>query len=106
MLGRWPDAPHLTPHETVPAFADRAALLDFMRAVGNDLEVAAATVVPEIRQVLVALASEPGVEHAALSGAGPTCLGVFADDGGRRARRGGRLATLHPDWYVVAVTLG
>ncbi|WP_439542148.1 4-(cytidine 5'-diphospho)-2-C-methyl-D-erythritol kinase [Hyphomicrobium sp.] len=98
-------APHLTPRDAVPAFADRAALLDFMRAVGNDLEDAAATVVPEIRKVLAALASEPGVEHAALSGAGPTCFGVFADEADA-ARARGRLAAAHPDWWVVAVTLG
>lgn len=92
-------------HDNAPAFADRAALLAFMRAVGNDLEDAAATVVPEIRQVLAALTSEPGVEHAALSGAGPTCFGVFADVADAERARG-RLAAAHPDWWVVAVTLG
>jgi len=103
-LGAGPIADHSS-HEAAPVFADRAVLLDFMRAVGNDLAEAAAAVVPEIRQVMAALTSEPGVEHAALSGAGPTCFGIVADDAeAERVRR--RLAAAHSDWWVVAVTLG
>lgn len=94
-----------SPREAAPVLADRAALLDFMRAVGNDLDEAAAAVMPEIRHVMAALKSEPGVEYAALSGAGPTCFGIVADDAeAERVRE--RLAAAHPDWWIVAVTLG
>ncbi len=70
-----------------PCWPTASALLDFMRAVGNDLEEAATAVVPEIRQVLAALTSEPGVEYAALSGAGPDMLRRFSERRGRRSAR-------------------
>ena len=52
-------------------------LLSFMRAFGNDLESAAVTVVPEILQVKAALRSQKNCQYVGLSGAGPTCFGVF-----------------------------
>jgi 4-diphosphocytidyl-2-C-methyl-D-erythritol kinase len=103
-LGAGP-APPGSQRQAAPVLADRAALLDFMRATGNDLEEPAATVVPEIRQVMAALRAEPGVAYAALSGAGPTCFGIVADDAEAEGVRL-RLAAAHPDWWVVAPTLG
>ena len=103
-LGAGPVPPGSLP-QAAPAFADRAALLDFMRATGNDLEAPAATVVSEIRQVLSALTAEAGVIYAALSGAGPTCFGIVGDAAeAHRVRQS--LAEAHPDWWIAAVTLG
>lgn len=87
------------------AFASRPALLDFMGARGNHLADAAQTVVPEIADVMRVLAAMPGVEHAAVSGAGPTCFGIFPDrDAAEVARE--QIVARHPTWWAVAVTLG
>lgn len=78
------------------SFANPAGLIDYMRARGNDLQAAAIELAPEIDTVLNALRAAPGCRHAALSGAGPTCFGIFADAVG--AAEGIRAA--HPDWWV------
>lgn len=88
-----------------PSFADREALLGFMRARGNQLAAAAQTVVPEIARVMAVLGATPGVEHAAVSGAGPTCFGIFPDRAAAEAARE-RIAAREPAWWAVAVTLG
>ena len=88
-----------------PRFADRAALIAFMRARGNHLADAAQAVVPDIRDVMAVLGTTPGIEYAAVSGAGPTCFGVFPDrEAAEAARR--TVASARPDWWAVAVTLG
>lgn len=87
-----------------PDFADRNALLAFMRARGNALAGAAEAVVPETVAVREALAALPGIDYAAVSGAGPTCFGIFPSRDAAEAGRA-RLAAAHPDWWVAAVTL-
>lgn len=88
-----------------PRFSDRAGVVDFMRARGNALTDAAMRVVPETGAVLVELEVLPGIEHAAVSGAGPTCFGIFPDRETAEAARA-RIAATRPDWWAVAVTLG
>ncbi|MGE0025458.1 MAG: 4-(cytidine 5'-diphospho)-2-C-methyl-D-erythritol kinase [Hyphomicrobium sp.] len=88
-----------------PSFADRDALLAFMRAAGNDLACAAETVVPETGAVLAAIGALASCEHAAVSGAGPTCFGIFADATAADLAREA-IAEKHPGWWVVAVSLG
>jgi 4-diphosphocytidyl-2-C-methyl-D-erythritol kinase len=88
-----------------PRFADRMAVLDFMRTHGNDLACAAEAVVPEIGPVLAALGALPDCAYAAVSGAGPTCFGIFPDADAACAAREA-LASKHPDWWAMAVTLG
>jgi 4-diphosphocytidyl-2-C-methyl-D-erythritol kinase len=86
-------------------FSGFATLLDYMLARGNDLEVPAARLVPEIREVLAALLALPGAREARLTGSGPTCFALFAtEDEARRA--GATLAAQHPTWWVAASTLG
>ena len=71
---------------------------------GNDLEAAACRVVPAIADVLGALRRSAGCHVAAMSGAGPTCFGVFTD---REAARSGaeHLSLRHPDWWIVPAVL-
>lgn len=88
-----------------PTFSDRAVLLEFMRARGNHLAAAAQTVVPEIAAVMDALGGLPGIEYAAVSGAGPTCFGIFPDRGKAEAALP-RIVAAHPRWWAVAATLG
>lgn len=90
---------------SAPQFSDRNALLDFMRARGNHLAPAAETVVPAIGFVLGALRSLPGVAYAAVSGGGPTCFGIFPDSETAEAACR-KIASEHPAWWAVAVTLG
>lgn len=87
-----------------PGLLDRGALLAFMRARGNDLARAAETVAPEVGAVLGALRSLPGIEHAAVSGAGPTCFGIFPDAAAADAARQ-TITAQHPEWWAVAATL-
>lgn len=88
-----------------PSVADRGALLAFMRAQGNALTDAAQTIVPEIGAVLSALRALPEIDYAALSGAGPTCFGIFPTREAAEAAQM-RLAAAHPAWWIVAATIG
>lgn len=88
-----------------PSVADRGALLAFMRVQGNALTDAAQTIVPEIGAVLSALRALPDVDYAALSGAGPTCFGIFPTREAAETART-RLAAAHPAWWAVAATIG
>lgn len=84
--------PMLPPH-------DRAGLEAFITARGNDLTAAAIGVVPAIEGVLSALATTPECRLARLSGAGPTCFGLFDDIAAARSAAGW-LAARHPGWWV------
>lgn len=88
-----------------PTFSGREALLDFVRARGNDLTQAAVAVVPETDAVLEALAGEAYLQHVAVSGAGPTAFAVFPDAATAHAARA-RLASRYPHWWIAAVRLG
>jgi 4-diphosphocytidyl-2-C-methyl-D-erythritol kinase len=59
--------------------ADAAALADWLRPLGNDLEVAAISLCPAIAEVLAAIAAQPGCLLARMSGSGATCFGLFPD---------------------------
>lgn len=89
----------------LPAFADREALVEFVRARGNQLAEAAEAVVPELRTVLDALSAVWNVEHVAVSGAGPTAFGVFPDAAAAEAARR-ELSATYPGWWIVATKLG
>lgn len=88
-----------------PAFAEREALIAYVRATGNHLAPAGEAVVPEAGAVLEALASAPGVAHVALSGAGPTAFGIFPDAATAAAARK-QLAAAHAGWWIAAAKLG
>jgi 4-diphosphocytidyl-2-C-methyl-D-erythritol kinase len=86
-------------------FADAAALTDYMRAQGNDLRAAAAKVVPEIVDVTAALSAAPRCLFTGLSGAGPTCYGIFATaEEAAAAAAGLRAGQLR--WRVIPTALG
>jgi len=82
-------------------FSDMAALVDFMRRHGNDLERPATALLPIISDIKAELAAQPGCRIAAMSGSGPTCFGIFVDDASA-ARAAAVLAAMHPHWWVVA----
>jgi len=88
---------------SAPSFADRDALLAFMRAGGNDLASAAEAVVPETGAVLAALGALVSCDYVAVSGAGPTCFGIFPNAAAADAARE-VIAEKHPGWWAVAAT--
>ncbi len=85
--------------------ADFEALVAYVEARGNDLERAAAALLPKIKEVLAALSGLDGVRVARLSGSGPTCFGLFATYG-EAARGAEALANSHPSWWIRPSRLG
>lgn len=71
----------------------------------NDLETAAAELMPAIGDVLAALAGDPAAVCARLSGAGPTCFALCPAPTAAE-EMAGRLRRHHPHWWVVATSLG
>jgi 4-diphosphocytidyl-2-C-methyl-D-erythritol kinase len=80
---------------------ERADLLAWLRARGNDLEAPARRVAPVITEVIEALDKQPGCRLARMSGSGATCFGVF-DDQPAAARGAQSLRRARPDWWVVS----
>jgi 4-diphosphocytidyl-2-C-methyl-D-erythritol kinase len=90
--------------ETLDFHGDFAALLAYALPRGNDLEAPAARLVPEIREVLAALLALEGVRLARLSGSGPTCFALFADEAEAK-RAAAALAGERPSWWIVSTAL-
>ena len=86
-------------------FMDAAALIAYTAAHGNDLMSAAMQVEPVIAEVSDAIAAAPDCLFAGLSGAGPTCYGIF-DTADAAAEAQARLRADHPRWWVAATGLG
>jgi 4-diphosphocytidyl-2-C-methyl-D-erythritol kinase len=89
----------------LPDLADPDALLGYMRAIGNGLRSAAHDLMPESAMAEASLAAQPGCRYVSLSGAGPTSFGVFYDEAAARAAAE-HLSARHPEWWIVATTLG
>lgn len=98
-LNAAPLSPDVRP--TAPNAADFVqlqSLIDFAVAAGNNLERPARSVVPEVGKVLDQLRKTEGCRLAAMSGAGPTCFGVF--DGGAALAAAEAIKRAHPSWWV------
>ncbi|MGQ0559584.1 MAG: 4-(cytidine 5'-diphospho)-2-C-methyl-D-erythritol kinase [Sphingosinicella sp.] len=80
---------------------DRGPLGNDWSSGRNDLQPIALRLVPEIADVLTALA---GAEIARMSGSGPTCFGLYASTAGRDRAAAG-IAAAHPDWWLLATRL-
>lgn len=91
--------------ERLDFHGDFEALLAYAAPRGNDLEGSAARLVPEIRDVLIALRTLDGVRLARLSGSGPTCFALFASETAAK-RAAAALAADQPDWWIAASTIG
>lgn len=89
----------------LPQFADTSALLAYMHGIGNDLRGAAHDVMTESAMAEASLAALPGCLYVSLSGAGPTLFGVFRDES-EAGYAAELLRARHPEWWVVATTLG
>ncbi len=58
-------------------WADAAAMVRGIAALGNDLQTPAMLICPAIGEVLAALRAVPGCLLAQMSGSGATCFGIF-----------------------------
>jgi len=74
---------------------DRGPLGDWEEG-RNDLQVAAIALVPEIAEVIDALA---GARIARMSGSGATCFGLYASEAERDAAAA-RIAAARPGWWL------
>lgn len=93
------------PTRNLPFPASTAELVTMIENDANDLEGPASAIVPEIGEVLAALRGEARCRFAHLSGAGPTCFGVFETWRAADAAAS-RLSQAHPAWWVQPVVLG
>ncbi len=86
---------------TGDSLADAFSLEELIACVtnsGNDLQSAAAALMPEISDVLHELEDQHTCLAARMSGSGATCFGIFADDkAAQRAEQA--IKTAHPDWW-------
>ena len=90
--------------DSLPEFADAAALIDWLGDMRNDLEPPALTVQPAIADVLGVLAAQEGCGLARMSGSGATCFGLFETEAAaKEAARG--LYDAYPDWWVAGCVL-
>lgn len=88
--------------ETQPA--DAAALAALLTDRHNDLAPPAIAVVPQVADVLDALAATPGVRLARMSGSGATCFGLL--DTVAAAETAARsLSAAHPGWWIAPATV-
>jgi 4-diphosphocytidyl-2-C-methyl-D-erythritol kinase len=83
-------------------FGSAAGLIDYMISRGNDLSAPAARAVTVIDVMKKALIEAEGCAYAAVSGAGPTCFGIYGDADAAAQK----IAAAHPDWWVKRVKLG
>ncbi|MET3709750.1 4-diphosphocytidyl-2-C-methyl-D-erythritol kinase [Sphingomonas trueperi] len=77
-------------------------LLAVAQAGRNDLEPPARAIAPAIDAVLAALAVQPGVLLARMSGSGATCFALFETDAARDAAAA---AVQRPAWWLAATRL-
>jgi 4-diphosphocytidyl-2-C-methyl-D-erythritol kinase len=92
--GRWQGAP----------LADAASLAALLAERRNDLTEAALALLPEIAEILEALAGSPGCLLARMSGSGATCFGLF-DSPRAAARAAATLQVGAPHWWVRATAI-
>ncbi len=81
------------------SFADVTALADALRECRNDLTLPAVTLLPEICDVMDALARAEGCLLARMSGSGATCFGLYPDET-QAATAASAIAQANPDWWV------
>lgn len=80
-------------------FADVDALASYMTQHDNDLEPVATQIMPAILEVLEAVVATQGCRIARMSGAGPTCFGIF-DTIEHAADAVHELTSRYPNWWI------
>lgn len=91
--------------EPIPALGAFDGVIERLKQSGNDLEVPALAIEPEIQSVLEALSKIEGARLVRMSGSGASCFGLFETrqvaDGAAQS-----LSNQKPGWIVQPVTFG
>lgn len=100
-----PDIPGRLPDpQPPPPFAGPDDVIAYLSARANDLAEPARELIPACREVEAALTACIGCQLVRISGAGPTCYGLFTTQEAARSAAQ-ELLRSHPHWWVRAVTL-
>lgn len=81
-----------------------AAWLAAIERCGNDLEAAAISLAPTVRDAAMRLRAQTGCALARLTGSGPTVFGLFADEK-HAALAAENIGKAEPGWWVRSVRL-
>ena len=84
---------------------DLAALIECLKANGNDLTEAAIACAPVVGDVLKALEAQPGALLSRMSGSGATCFALFAAASEAQAAAA-QLASARKGWWVMPAVFG
>jgi len=84
--------------------ADAQSLAGLLSERSNDLTQAAIALVPEIGDLLDAIARSPGCLLARMSGSGASCFGLFAA-ADTAAKAAAMLQVVSPNWWIRATTI-
>ncbi|MDE1901385.1 MAG: 4-(cytidine 5'-diphospho)-2-C-methyl-D-erythritol kinase [Alphaproteobacteria bacterium] len=76
-------------------------LADALKLRSNDLYAPACRLMPEIGDIVTAIAATPGCLLARMSGSGATCFGIYADAASAGAAAA-QLRAANPDWWCEA----
>lgn len=88
-----------------PDWNTRGAIISEAGYLGNDLEMPAAGLMPELGDLLSTLRVHPRTLFASLSGSGATCFAVTESANDAQALAA-ELSARNRDWWVRATTLG
>lgn len=77
-----------------------AALAADLQECGNDLTLAATSILPDICDVLNAMAREEGCLLARMSGSGATCFAIY-DTATQAEKAANAIASQHENWWIV-----
>jgi len=99
-----PRPPDATVPDGEPVLRNRSQLMRYIQSSGNSLQAPAIRLMPVIADVMAELAATAGCQVARLSGAGPTCFGLF-DEADEAREAAGDIARRRPDWWVRATQL-
>lgn len=94
-----------TVQELPDSFENGKALISFLESQENDLYEPAQKIVPEIENILSALAAQDGCNLHRMSGAGSTCFGLF-EDAHSAEKAADNIRQDNPDWWVETGTTG
>lgn len=100
-----PPLPSIPSHQDrLDRFGSFDALIDCLQAGTNDLEAPALKICPPIASVLQTLRRLDGVRLVRMSGSGPTCFALFAEEHQARAAADA-LEAENPAWWIAATRL-
>ena len=92
------DTPYIK-HKPIDFSTNLNKLIDFLAPLKNDLTEAAILLMPEIKIILDLLDSQKDCKIARMSGSGPSCFGIFADEASAK-QASDNIAKLYPQYWV------